>query len=62
MENRTKQEVSIRIKAGWGVFGKYRETFLDRHLTMGLKRKVFNQCVLPAKRNDIVGQHDVIKE
>ena len=22
MENRTKQEVSIRIKAGWGVFGK----------------------------------------
>ena len=48
MENRTKQEVSIRIKAGWSVFGKYREIFLDRHLPISLKRKVFNQCVLPA--------------
>ena len=48
MENRTKQEVSIRIKAGWSVFGKYKEIFLDRHLPMSLKRKVFNQCVLPA--------------
>ena len=48
MENRTKQEVSIRIKAGWSVFGKYREIFLGRHLPMSLKRNVFNQCVLPA--------------
>ena len=48
MENRTKQEVSIRIKAGWSVFGKYREIFLDRHLPMSLNRKVFNQRVLPA--------------
>ena len=29
-------------------FGKYREIFLDRHLPMSLKRKVFNRCVLPA--------------
>ena len=48
MENRTKQEVSIRIKAGWSVFGKYGEIFLDRHLSLSLKRKVFNQCVLLA--------------
>ena len=48
MENSTKQEVSIRIKAGWSAFGKYTEIFLDRHLPMSLKRKVFNQCVLPA--------------
>ena len=48
MENSTKQEVSIRIKAGWSVFGKYREIFLNRHVPMSLKRKVFNQCVLPA--------------
>ena len=47
MENSTKQEVSIRIKAGWTVLGKYREIFLDKHLLMSLKRKVFNQCVLP---------------
>ena len=38
MENRTKQEVSIRIKAGWSVFGKYREIFLGRHLPMSLER------------------------
>ena len=48
MEKSTKQEVSIRIKVGWSVFGKYGEIFLDRHLPMSLKRKVFNQCVLPA--------------
>ena len=30
------------------IFGKYGEIFLDRHLPMSLKRKVFNQCVLPA--------------
>ena len=47
MENRTRQEVSIRIKAGARVLGKYREIFLDRHLPMCLK-KVFNQYVLPA--------------
>ena len=48
MENSTKQEVLIRIKAGWSVFGKHREIFLDWHLPISLKRKVFNQCVLPA--------------
>ena len=48
MENSSKQEVSIRIKVGWSVFGKYREIFLDRHLPMSVKGKVFNQCVLPA--------------
>ena len=47
MENRTKQEASIRVKAGGSVFGKYRGIFLDRHLPMSLKRKVSNQCVLP---------------
>ena len=48
MEDRTKQEVSIRIKAGWSVFGNCRDIFLDRHLPISLKRKVFNHCVLPA--------------
>ena len=48
MESGTKQEVSIRIKVGWSVLGTYREIFLDRHLPMSLKRKVFDQCVLPA--------------
>ena len=29
MENTTRQEVSIRRKAGWNGFGKYREIFMD---------------------------------
>ena len=48
MENRTRQEALIRMKSGWSVFRKSSEIFLYRHLPMGLKRKVFNQCVLPA--------------
>ena len=47
MENRTKQELSTRIKSEWSNFGKYREIFLDSHLPMSLKGKVFKQCVLP---------------
>ena len=30
----TRQEVLIRIKAGWSVLGKYREIFQDMHLLM----------------------------
>ena len=45
LENRTKQEITLRIIAGWSIFGKYREALLDRHLPMSLERKVFNQCV-----------------
>ena len=48
MEKRTRQEVSIRTKAESSVFQQYREIFLNGHLTMSLKRRVFNQCVLPA--------------
>ena len=51
MENRTRQDISTRTKAGWSVFGKHREIFLDKHLPMSLRRKVFNQCVLPVMRN-----------
>ena len=45
--------MSIRIKVDknknrLGCFGKYGEVFLDSHLPTCLKRKVFNQGVLPA--------------
>ena len=36
----------IRIKAGWGVFGEYREIFLDMHHPISLIF-FFNQRVLP---------------
>ena len=48
VENRTRQEVLIRMKAGRSVLGQCKEIFLDLHLPVSLKRKVFNQCVLPA--------------
>ena len=47
VENRTLEEVLTRIKMGWSVFYKYREIFLDKDLPMSLKRKVYNQCVIP---------------
>ena len=47
MEDKTAQEVEIKIKAGWSVFGRYREIFLDEDIPINLKKKVFNQCVLP---------------
>ena len=62
VENGTKQEVSIRIKAGWSVFGKYREIFLDRHLPISLNRKVFNKCVLPAVMPNMVSHKSIGKE
>ena len=45
MESRTRQKVLVKIRAGWSVFGKYGETFLDRHLPMSLKRKVQPVCL-----------------
>ena len=48
MENRIKQEVSIRINNRTDYFQRTENFFLDRHLAMSLKRKVFDQCVLPA--------------
>ena len=47
MEDRTANEIQLRIKAGWSVFGRYREIFQDKELPMCLKRKVFNQCINP---------------
>ena len=40
-------EVKSRIREAWQCFGKYREIFLDDTLRIVLKRKTFNQCVLP---------------
>ena len=51
MENRTRQEVSIRIKVEWGVFGRYREIVLDMHLPISLKRKGIKPVCLTS--NDI---------
>ena len=37
MEDKTAQEVEIKIKAGWSVFGRYRDIFLDEDIPINLK-------------------------
>ena len=51
-ENRTRQKVSIRLRAGRSVLGKQTllKIFPDRHLPTGLKGKVFSQSVLPTMK------------
>ena len=40
-------EIRRRIKAGWQAFGRY-STIMKGNLPICLKRKVYNQCILPA--------------
>ncbi len=41
------REVSIRIKADWICFGRYKDILCDKKLQMSLRRRMFDQCVLP---------------
>ncbi|XP_072051533.1 uncharacterized protein [Amphiura filiformis] len=47
LEDNTREEVLIRIKAGWSCFGRYKDILCDKKLSMILRKRVFNQCVLP---------------
>ena len=47
MVDNTKEEVHIRIKAGWSCFGRCKDILCDKKLPLILRRRVFNQCVLP---------------
>ncbi|GFS06131.1 endonuclease-reverse transcriptase [Elysia marginata] len=47
MEDLTKEEVDIRIRAGWSYFGRNREIFLDKNMPLSLKKQVYDQCILP---------------
>ena len=38
---------TIHIRNAWFAFGKYRDIFQDKNLPMTLKKKVFNQSILP---------------
>ena len=40
-------EVNARVRAAWSTFGRYRTIFEDKELPVALKKKIFNQCVLP---------------
>ena len=43
MGNRTRHEVLLRMEAGWTGFGKYKEIFLNKLLSMSLKTRVSHQ-------------------
>ena len=47
MQDATTEEVLTRIKAGRGVCGRYKEVFCDKNLPVSLKKRVFEQCVIP---------------
>ena len=47
MEDHTREEVTIRIKAGWSCFGRFKDILCDKKLPMTLRRRMYNQCVLP---------------
>ncbi|GFS28002.1 endonuclease-reverse transcriptase [Elysia marginata] len=47
MKDLTKEEVDIRIRAGWSCFGRNREIFLDKNMPLSLKKQVYDQCILP---------------
>ncbi len=47
LDEHTREEVNIRIKAGWSCFGRYKDILCDQKLPMSLRRRMYDQCVLP---------------
>ena len=50
MENQAREEVMIRIKAGWSFFARFKDILCDhgdRKLPMSLIRRMYDQCVIP---------------
>ena len=43
----SKEEIMRRIKAGWSCFGRHKDILCNKNIPMSLRRKVYNQCVLP---------------
>ena len=46
MEDTTKEEIMMRVKAGWMNFGRYKDMLTDKNIPMSLRRRMFNQCIL----------------
>ena len=47
LNEHTREEVKIRIKAGWSCFGRYKDILCDTKLPMSIWRRMYNQCVIP---------------
>ena len=48
MEDTTKEEVLRKIKTGWRCFGMNKGILCDKSIPIPLRRRVFNQCIIPA--------------
>ena len=42
------QEIKRKTQAGWAAFSRYKDILTDKTMPNCLKRKLFNQCILPA--------------
>ena len=47
LNEHTREEVKIRIKAGWSCFGRYKDILCDTKRPMSIRRRMYNQCVIP---------------
>ena len=43
LDEHTKEEVMIIIKAGWSCFGRYKAIFCDQKLPKCLRKRVYDQ-------------------
>ena len=47
MKPSKEEEIKRRINLGWQAFGRASSTFKNQKIPLILKRKVYNQCILP---------------
>ena len=47
LDDHTREEVMIRIKAGWSCFGRFKDILCDTRLPMSIRRRMYNQCIIP---------------
>ena len=43
----TREEVMIRIKAGWSCSGRFKDILCDTRLPMSIRRRMYYQCIIP---------------
>ena len=47
MKEATNAKIDERIRAGWNSFGKHKEILQNKEIPTNLKKRVFDQCILP---------------
>ena len=46
-EHIAREEVLIITKAGWSCFGRYKDILCEQKLPMCLRKRMYDQCVIP---------------